>query len=119
MLTVAWQLQDAEFRHPRFVDTSLQIHRQWKRGQVRAFPSVAAAPDLVVRVSRLWHGKTSPLQNKNPARFPGDVIALNAGTVRNCCLYNLRDHNLGAKTLTLDFTEVLMYYFNTRGGTVI
>ena len=52
VLTVGWQLQDAEFRQPRFVDTSLQIHRQWRRGQMRTFPSAAAAPDLVVRVAR-------------------------------------------------------------------
>jgi hypothetical protein len=59
VLTNAWQLQDAAFRHFRFADTSLQIHRQWQRNQLHTFPSVAAtatatatAADVVVRISR-------------------------------------------------------------------
>jgi hypothetical protein len=52
VLTVAWQLQGAVFRHPRFADTSLEIHRQWQRRQLDTFPSVAAS-DVMVRLMQL------------------------------------------------------------------
>ncbi|XP_021929255.1 tensin-2 isoform X5 [Zootermopsis nevadensis] len=41
----ACENKGAVFRHPRFADTSLQIHRQWQRRQLATFPSVAASDE--------------------------------------------------------------------------
>jgi hypothetical protein len=60
VLTVAWQLQDAVFRHPRFADTSLEIHRQWQRRQLHTFPSVVAADVTVRRITRGTVGLLQP-----------------------------------------------------------